>query len=172
MHSGTAAAAAQRHSAPRTGARAIGGASVLVLALLAMLVAGCGGSSGSTSSSTAKSASPTTPSTSSASSSSTSETAGPGNALTLEANKEGELKYDKKSLSASAGKVSIAFTNMSPLEHNMTIESSSGKVLAATPTFRGGAKTLTLNLKPGTYKFFCSVPGHRMAGMEGTLTVH
>jgi uncharacterized cupredoxin-like copper-binding protein len=60
---------------------------------------------------------------------------------------------------------------MSPLAHNMTIESSSHAILGATPTFQGGSKTLSLNLKAGTYKFFCSVPGHRMAGMEGTLTV-
>jgi uncharacterized cupredoxin-like copper-binding protein len=61
-------------------------------------------------------------------------------------------------------------TNMSPLEHNVTIASGS-TVLGATPTFRGGSKTLTLSLKPGTYVFYCSVPGHRQAGMEGTLTV-
>jgi uncharacterized cupredoxin-like copper-binding protein len=60
---------------------------------------------------------------------------------------------------------------MSPLGHNMTIESSAGKIVGATPTFQGGSKTLSLSLKAGTYKFFCSVPGHRMAGMEGTLTV-
>ena len=44
-------------------------------------------------------------------------------------------------------------------------------MLGATPTFKGGSRTLTLKLKPGTYKFFCTVPGHRQAGMEGTLTV-
>jgi uncharacterized cupredoxin-like copper-binding protein len=44
-------------------------------------------------------------------------------------------------------------------------------VLGATPTFSGGSRTLTLNLKPGTYTFYCTVPGHRAAGMEGTLTV-
>ncbi len=43
--------------------------------------------------------------------------------------------------------------------------------MAATTTFAGGSHTIPLKLKPGTYKFFCSVPGHRMAGMEGTLTV-
>ena len=73
-------------------------------------------------------------------------------------------------LTAKAGKVTITMTNASPLEHNVTIEEK-GKVLGATPTFAGGARTLTLNLKPGTYKFYCSVPGHRAAGMEGTLTV-
>jgi uncharacterized cupredoxin-like copper-binding protein len=138
------------------------------LALAAMPVTGCGGSSSSTSSSTPA----TTSSTSTAAAAATSETANASNGLSLEANKEGELKYDKKSLSAKAGKVSIAFTNMSPLMHNMTIESSSGKVVGATPTFQGGSKTLSVDLQPGTYKFFCSVPGHRTAGMEGTLTVH
>jgi plastocyanin len=141
----------------------------LGLALVAMLIAGCGGSSGSGSTSSATTTPATSSSTSNASSS--SETANASNGLSLEANKEGELKYDKKSLSANAGKVSIAFTNMSPLMHNMTIESSSGKIVGATPTFQGGSKTLSVDLKPGTYKFFCSVPGHRMAGMEGTLTV-
>ncbi len=92
-------------------------------------------------------------------------------ALGLEANPEGQLKYNKTSLIAKAGNVSIAFTNLAPLSHSMTIESSSGTIVAATTTFHGATKTLTLNLKPGTYKFFCSVPRHRMAGMEGTLTV-
>jgi plastocyanin len=91
--------------------------------------------------------------------------------LSLEANAEGQLKYNRTSLTAKAGKVSIDFTNMSPESHNVTVESASGGKVGATPTFQGGSKTLSLNLKPGTYKFFCSVPGHRMAGMEGTLTV-
>ncbi len=65
----------------------------------------------------------------------------------------------------------INFTNTAPLAHNVTIESSSHAVVGATPTFQGGSKTLSVSLKPGTYKFYCSVPGHRMAGMEGTLTV-
>jgi plastocyanin len=91
--------------------------------------------------------------------------------LSLQANAEGQLKYNTTSLSAKAGKVSIDFTNMASEGHNVTVESASGATLGATPTFQGGSKTLNLNLKPGTYKFFCSVPGHRMAGMEGTLTV-
>jgi plastocyanin len=91
--------------------------------------------------------------------------------LALEANPQGQLKYNKTTLSANAGKVSIDFTNMAPLGHNVTVASASGTVVGATPTFQGGSKALALNLKPGTYKFYCSVPGHRMAGMEGTLTI-
>jgi plastocyanin len=67
--------------------------------------------------------------------------------------------------------VTIQFTNNSPLAHNVTIASSSGAVLGATPTFQGGSRTLSLNLKPGTYTFYCSVPGHREAGRRGTLVV-
>jgi uncharacterized cupredoxin-like copper-binding protein len=86
------------------------------------------------------------------------------------ADPEGQLRYTTKDLSAKAGQVTIAFTNASPLEHNLTVAQGS-KVVGATPTFIGGEKTLTLNLKPGTYTFYCTVPGHRAAGMEGNLTV-
>jgi plastocyanin len=142
----------------------------LVIGLLAL--AGCGSSSSSTSSSASTPAAPAeTPTKSSSTTSSTPAPAPAGQTLSLAANPEGELKYNTTSLTAKAGKVSIDFTNMSSLGHNVTVESSSGAQVGATPTFQGGSKTLSLNLKPGTYKFFCSVPGHRMAGMEGTLTV-
>jgi plastocyanin len=93
-----------------------------------------------------------------------------GSVLKLAANPGGQLSYNTKQLSAKAGKVTIEMTNASPLEHNITIASGS-TVLGATPTFTGGTKTLTLSLKPGSYTFYCSVPGHRQAGMEGTLSV-
>ena len=67
--------------------------------------------------------------------------------------------------------MSISFTNSSSVPHNLTVGSSSGAVLGATPTFQGGTKILPLHLAAGTYKFYCTVPGHRQAGMEGTLTV-
>lgn len=142
-------------------------ASMLALAVGLLALAGCGSSSSTTSSSAS------TPSTSSSPASSTpaAATSGSGQALPLAANAEGQLKYDTTSLTAKAGNVSIAFTNMSSLAHNVTVASASGAVVGATPTFQGGSKTLSLNLKPGTYKFYCTVPGHRQAGMEGTLTV-
>jgi plastocyanin len=101
---------------------------------------------------------------------SSSPAAGPSTSLKLAANPDGELDYNTKQLTAKAGRVTITMTNMSPLEHNVTVARGS-KVLGATPTFQGGSKSLTLNLKPGVYTFYCSVPGHRAAGMEGTLTV-
>ena len=89
----------------------------------------------------------------------------------ISANPSGALSYSTTSLLANSSRVSIQFTNHAPLAHNMTIANAAGKVLGATPTFTGGTKTLSLNLPPGTYTFYCSVPGHEAAGMKGTLTV-
>jgi plastocyanin len=90
--------------------------------------------------------------------------------LALQAAPSGELKYNTKQLAAKAGQVTIVMANMSPEEHNVTVAQGS-KILGATPTFVGGTKRLTLTLKPGTYTFYCSVPGHRQGGMEGTLSI-
>jgi plastocyanin len=94
----------------------------------------------------------------------------PSGTVKLAADPSGGLSYDTKQLSAKAGRVTIAFTNAASLEHNVTI-AQNGTQLGATPTFSGGTRMLTLNLKPGTYTFYCSVPGHRQSGMEGTLHV-
>jgi plastocyanin len=99
-----------------------------------------------------------------------SPASGKATTLALAANPSGLLAYNTKQLSAKAGTVTITMANMSPLEHNVTIAEGS-KVLGATPTFVGGTRSLTLKLKPGKYTFYCSVPGHRQAGMEGTLSV-
>jgi plastocyanin len=138
---------------------------ISMLLLVGLIAAGCGSSSkGTTSSSEAAAATTATTSGTPAS--------GGGSSLSLAANPEGVLKFDTSSLSAKAGSVSISFTNTAPLPHNLTVADSSGAVVGATATFTGGSRVLALNLKPGTYKFYCTVPGHRAAGMEGTLTVH
>ena len=145
---------------------------------LALGVAACGGSSGSSSSAagsgTGASSAATTSSstaTSSASSAAAAASAGSGD-LTLMAMSSGQFMFNKTSLSAKAGRVTINFTNNSPERHNLTIQKgTNGAVVGATPTFDGGTKTLTVKLTAGTYTSYCSVPGHRMAGMQGTLTV-
>lgn len=153
--------------------------------LIVLAIAGCGsGSPSHASSSTTPatstasltpSSSNTAPAASSASSKSSSAATalkGATTKLALSANTAGQLAYNTKSLKAKAGKVTIAFTNDSPLPHNVTVQSgTSGPTIAATPTFKGGTKTITMTLKPGKYTYYCSVPGHRQAGMLGTLTV-
>ena len=142
--------------------------SIAGLAVTLVALAACGSSS---SSSTTTSSTPAAPPTRSSSTSTLASSTSAGGAVKLAADPSGALKYEQAALSAKAGTVSIAFTNSSPVGHNVTIASSSGAVLGATPTFRGGTRTVTLNLKPGIYTFYCSVPGHRQAGMHGTLVV-
>jgi plastocyanin len=145
---------------------------LLALLVGALALGGCGSSKSTTTTESTPATSPqTTPTTSTSTQSSGAAASTATTALSLEANPQGQLKYNTSALTAKAGKVTIDFKNMSPLGHNVTVESPGGGTLGATETFQGGSKTLTLNLKPGTYKFYCSVPGHRQAGMEGTLIV-
>jgi uncharacterized cupredoxin-like copper-binding protein len=97
--------------------------------------------------------------------------AGSGSALDIEANPQGNLEFVQKSATAKAGKVSLNFTNSSPVPHDVKIESSSGEEIGGTEVISEGSDSAEVELKPGTYTFYCSVPGHRQAGMEGTLTV-
>jgi plastocyanin len=96
---------------------------------------------------------------------------GGGSTLKISADPSGAFKFDTTSLSAKAGSDTFDFTNDSPIDHNFTIETSGGDEVAATPTFAGGTKSVTADLKPGTYTFLCTIPGHAEGGMKGTLTV-
>jgi uncharacterized cupredoxin-like copper-binding protein len=128
----------------------------VAVAVAALAVAGCGGSSSSTT-------------TKSATKSVTLSTSG-AHAVKLSADPSGALKFNTKTLSATAGTVTITMNNPAPLEHGIAVEGNGvnkdGKIVG-----QGGTSVLALQLKAGTYTFFCPVPGHRQAGMQGTLTV-
>jgi plastocyanin len=96
-----------------------------------------------------------------------------GSATTLdfEADPGGNLAFTEDKVTSKAGKVTINFTNSSPVPHNVDIEDESGENVAETEVISEDSESTTADLKPGTYTFYCDVPGHRQAGMEGTLTV-
>jgi len=94
---------------------------------------------------------------------------GPGGTLKLAASPN-ELAFDTTSLTTKVGEVTIDFENPAALEHDVKIEQN-GKQIGGTETIRESKTTATVELSPGTYTFYCSVPGHREAGMEGTLVV-
>lgn len=100
------------------------------------------------------------------------EKAGGGGAVTmlnLEASATA-LAFDTKKLTAKAGKVTIDFKNPSVIPHDVVIEQN-GKKLAEVEQITESEASTTTDLKPGAYTFYCSLPGHRQAGMEGTLVV-
>jgi plastocyanin len=134
---------------------------LLILSLVAVFAAaGCGGSSNSSSSTAASTAASTGASTAAA--------GGGGTQLALAADPQ-QLAFDKKTLSAPAGKVTLTMTNPSPLQHDIAIKggvSAKGEVVG-----KGGKSTVSIDLKPGKYTFYCSVDGHEAAGMTGELDV-
>ncbi|MGZ8621210.1 MAG: plastocyanin/azurin family copper-binding protein [Solirubrobacterales bacterium] len=102
----------------------------------------------------------------------TTVTAPKGAPVKLTANADNQLAYDQKTLTAKAGTVSIDFDNPAAIQHDVAVEDSGGKVLGTSDLVTQGKVNLTIDdVKAGSYTFFCTVPGHREAGMEGTLTV-
>jgi plastocyanin len=81
-----------------------------------------------------------------------------------------ELRFSKSTLEAPAGTVTLVMENPSALEHNIAVRGEGvgeqGEVVG-----EGDESTVTAELEPGEYEFYCSVPGHEAAGMKGTLTV-
>jgi len=141
----------------------------LALVLAAVALVACGGSSSSSSSSEGGGSG----SASEAGNGAGAEggTAGTPSSVEFEPDPNGNLEFTTDSATAKAGQVTVDFTNLSGVPHNVAIEDSSGKTIGETEITPKGSESTVVNLKPGTYTFYCAVPGHREAGMEGTLTV-
>ena len=79
-----------------------------------------------------------------------------------------DFAFEPDQITVEAGEdVAIALTSVD-IVHDFTIDDLDVHIDANRgDTVEGG---LTVD-EPGTYTFYCSVPGHRSAGMEGTLTV-
>ncbi|GAC1318506.1 MAG: hypothetical protein NVSMB25_08040 [Thermoleophilaceae bacterium] len=92
-----------------------------------------------------------------------------GGTLIIPADPSGALAYAFGKAQASAGAVSIQMPNKSPVAHNIALRGGAtgqGPVVSS-----GGTSSFSVTLKPGTYTYYCQVPGHDQGGMHGTLTV-
>jgi plastocyanin len=124
--------------------------SAATVAVVAMLVAGCGGGSGG---------------------GGTSAASTPANAQVVEIDvAQSGFAFTKTTATANAGTVELKSMNPQSVSHDISIKGNGvdehGNLVSG-----GGVSSVTVDLKPGTYTFFCSVPGHEQAGMKGTLTV-
>jgi uncharacterized cupredoxin-like copper-binding protein len=130
------------------------------LALAAVLVAGCGSSSKSSSSGGSGVQGAST---------SSQATSGGGDALTLS---ESEFKITPASPTVShTGTITITVNNTGAVTHALTVQTPAGAV-STSDIAPGASATLTVKAtKAGKYVFFCPIPGHRQAGMQGTLVV-
>ena len=94
---------------------------------------------------------------------------GAGGTIEISADPGGDLAFEQDSVTTSAGPNTLEFTNDSSTPHDVVIED--GGEVARTDVISGDTATAEAELEAGEYTFYCSVPGHRDAGMEGTLTV-
>jgi uncharacterized cupredoxin-like copper-binding protein len=143
----------------------------LVLSLAALTLVACGGGGDDSSSTTATNGGGETTAAAGGGGKEEGGAGGSASTLTFEADPGGNLAYTATSATAKAGKVTVEFDNPQSLTHDVQIEDSSGKEVGGTELIADGSDSATVDLEPGTYTFYCSVPGHREAGMEGTLTV-
>jgi plastocyanin len=87
-------------------------------------------------------------------------------ALEIEA---GDLYFEPANVRATPGEISITLVNTGAVEHDLLVEEAGdARVVHVDP---GQTAVGTITLDAGTYTYYCDIPGHRAAGMEGTLTV-
>jgi plastocyanin len=90
----------------------------------------------------------------------------PAATYTLSADRS-KLKFNKTTIRAKAGRVSLKLTNPSRLPHNIGIK---GRGVSKT-IGRNKTATVSARLKKGTYTFYCGVGNHERSGMKGRLIV-
>jgi plastocyanin len=93
-----------------------------------------------------------------------------GGVLEIDAFPTGDLKFIPQAAQAAPGRISIKSLNKSSTGHNIAIQGP-GATAAGPVVSNGGVSQISVTLKPGTYTFLCTVPGHEAAGMKGSLTV-
>ncbi len=138
---------------------------ILICATAAFGLAACGDDNSSSSDTTEPAATETT-----TTDETTTGSGGAGETVEVSADPGGALEFVQKSLSAPVGAATFRFENPSSTPHDFVLEDDGGQEVAKTEVISDGEDTAKATLAAGKYTFYCSVPGHRQAGMEGTLT--
>ncbi len=81
----------------------------------------------------------------------------------------GDMYFEPDSFAADAGEVTVSLENVGGVEHDFVVEEAGDELVVHSDP--GETNTGTIELDAGTYTVYCNIPGHRDAGMEGTLEV-
>lgn len=138
--------------------------SLFALTLSAIVLAACGGSDSSSTSTTVSCGA------------GNGGAGGSGQTLELSAVPHGAPRYNTESLTAKPGKVTIVFNNPAQKCHDVAVKDPAGKGYGKSGRIKKSKTSFNLNLKPGTYTYYSTVPGDTAgspvsSGMLGTLTV-
>jgi uncharacterized cupredoxin-like copper-binding protein len=134
----------------------------VIAAAIAVPVAGCGG--GDDDNSTSADTGGATPAT-------TSGGAGGGAGQTVDMT-AADFKFDPSDPTVKSGNVTFNLKNEGQAPHSLEIEDVNGQDQEIEGDVAPGQSgTLTVNLPPGKYEFYCPVANHKEMGMEGDITV-
>jgi plastocyanin len=87
--------------------------------------------------------------------------------LQIDADPNGQLAYVTNRAQAKPGQIAVKMANKSGTPHDIVIDGKGkGEVVD-----NGGTSEFDADFQAGTYTYYCSVQGHRQAGMQGRLTV-
>ena len=78
-----------------------------------------------------------------------------------------DVRFTPHDLEAGQGRVTVRMANHDLFWHTFTIDKLDVDVRVPV----GGARRVTFTAPAGTYTFYCAIPGHRQAGMHGTITI-
>jgi uncharacterized cupredoxin-like copper-binding protein len=81
---------------------------------------------------------------------------------------ETEFKITTDLTSFKAGQITFVAKNDGKIPHDLAVKETGDKTKEIPP---GGTAELKVNLKPGKYELYCTIPGHEAAGMKLTITV-
>ena len=93
-----------------------------------------------------------------------SSTSASGNAIVIAAT---NARFSATTLTANHGTVTVDFTNNDLFWHTFTVPALSVDIRAPVK----GSRQLSFSAPPGSYEFFCAIPGHKQIGMKGTLII-
>jgi plastocyanin len=79
-----------------------------------------------------------------------------------------DAKFATERITVPAGRITVLVDNKDLFWHTFTVDAL--HVDARVPVKARRRVTFTVP-GPGTYTYYCAIPGHRAIGMEGTLTV-
>jgi uncharacterized cupredoxin-like copper-binding protein len=137
-------------------------AALLALGLFATVLVACGGGSDDSSSNDVSTYCPSGNKLAQSSS---------GPTLVVTADTSGAPRFKPTSLSAKAGNLTIELDNPSPKCHDIAVKGEGGEAIGHTDRVKQGKASVNLDLQPGKYSYYSTIPGEQDAGMLGTLTV-
>jgi mono/diheme cytochrome c family protein len=87
--------------------------------------------------------------------------------LQIDADPNGQLAYTSNQATGTPGQITIKMANKTNTPHDIVIDGKGkGEIVTG-----GGTSSFSADFTAGTYTFYCSVDGHRAAGMQGKLTI-